>query len=522
MARRAGLLIPLFSMPSSASWGIGEIGDVRHVVKWLAGAAQTVLQLLPLNAMAQGQHSPYSATSALALDPIFISLDSVPEFSAAGGELSLSSDDRDALVSVRDRAHVDYAAVRRLKELSLAAMFSRFCDQELAHGTARANAFRQFLDAERAWLDDYAMFRALQVRESGRSWTEWPAPLRDREPAALDQVRAELEREILFAVYVQWIADAQWREARRLAREFGVSLFGDLPFMVDGNSADVWVHQRSFRLDVSVGVPPDAFSAVGQDWGMPLYRWDVMAEDDFAWLRQRAVRSAALFDGYRIDHLVGFYRTYGRPLDGGPAFFSPAEESEQVALGERVLGIMREAGAEIIAEDLGIVPDFVRQSVARLGVPGFRVHRWERLWDTEGRPFRDPRDYPPLSVATSGTHDTEPLAVWWNNEPIDDKRLIDATIAEHAFDATVRDRLIETLFAAGSNLLLLPIQDVFGWRDRINEPATVNDVNWTFQLPWPCDRLDEVPEARDCQARLRRWSERYGRTGRSAIGHEII
>jgi 4-alpha-glucanotransferase len=292
--------------------------------------------------------------------------------------------------------------------------------------------------------------------------------------------------------------------------------------MVDGDSADVWARPEQFHLDVSIGAPPDAFSAEGQDWGTPLYRWDAIERDDFRWLRARARRSADLFDGYRIDHLVGFYRTYGRPKNGDPHFFTPAEAPAQLALGERVLDVFRGAGAEVIAEDLGTIPDFVRASLVRLGLPGFRVLRWERLWHVEGQPFRDPTEYPPASVATSGTHDTETLAVWWDHAPQDERaqvaalptvaRLSDGRpLATEPFNEHVRDVLIEALYAAGSDLLLLPVQDVFGWRDRINEPATVTDENWTFRLPWPVDRLDEIPEARERQETLRRWSRQYGR-----------
>jgi 4-alpha-glucanotransferase len=510
-ARRSGLLIPLFSAPSSASWGIGEIGDIAPLADWLSGAGQGVLQLLPLNEMARGQHSPYSAMSALALDPIFIQLSDVPDFTALGGEAHLAPADRDALAAARQSPHVDYATVRRLKRAALDAAFSHFCEEEWRRATPRADAFRSFVTAEESWLKDYALFHALQDREGGQPWPEWPAAVRDRHPSALAEARRDLGSRVLFYQYVQWIADEQWQKARAHAHAAGVALFGDLPFMVDGNSADVWVHQDGFRLDVSVGVPPDAFSATGQDWGMPLYNWTEMTARNFPWLRERARRSAALFDGYRVDHLVGFYRTYGRPLDGGPAFFSPPDEAAQLALGERVLAIMREPGVEIIAEDLGIVPDFVRESLARLRVPGFRVHRWEREWNAPGQPFRDPHAYPALSVATSGTHDTEPMAVWWDNAPPADKRQIDPGIAERGFDAAVRDRLLEMLFASGSDLLLLPIADVFGWRDRINEPAVVNEINWTYRLPWPCDRLDEAPEARERQGRLREWSEKYRR-----------
>src|SRR5262249_42165906 len=150
--------------------------------------------------------------------------------------------------------------------------------------------------AQREWLDDYALFRALYDRELGAPWTDWRQPLKTRDRGALEQARAELARGILYFEYLPWIAGVPGRPARHAARDNGISLFGDLPFMVDANSADVWARQHEFHMDISVGVPPDAFSATGQDWGMPLYRWDVMAGGGFAWLRSRARRSAALFD----------------------------------------------------------------------------------------------------------------------------------------------------------------------------------------------------------------------------------
>ena len=518
--RRAGLLIPLFSCPSSDSWGIGDIGDVEPITAWLADAGIGVLQLLPLNEMAPGQQSPYSAISAMAIDPIFIRVSAVPEFAALGGEAALAPADRAVLADVRGAACVDHAAVRRLKYSALRAAFERFVEAEWRHDTDRARSLRAYL-SEQAWgVEDYSLFRALHAREDERPWTEWPLDLQRREPAAIDHARRELSHEVLFFQYLQWIAGMQWRHAR--LETHGVELYGDLPFMVDGDSADVWARQHQFRLDVSVGAPPDAFSATGQDWGMPLYEWEAIAREDFHWLHERARRSADLYDGYRVDHLVGFYRTYGKPVAGGDGFFTPAAEAEQLALGERILQVLKSGGAHIIAEDLGIVPDFVRASLARCGVPGFRVFRWERDWHAPGHPFRDPSAYPRESVAASGTHDTEPLAVWWDEMPAEDKRNISALatvrrmsggadISAAPYDPVVRDVLLETLFACGSDLLLLPVQDVFGWRDRINEPATVTSGNWTFRLPWPADQLDDVPEARERKDQLRAWSARYGR-----------
>ena len=517
--RRAGLLIPLFACPSSASWGIGEIGDLRAMTSWLAGAGLHVLQLLPINEMAPGQQSPYSAISALAIDPLFISLRAVPEFAALGGEDAMSAGEKQLLESVRRAPRIQYADVRRLKQRALRNAFARFYEAEWCRDTGRARRFKAFLSEQAWWIEDYAVFRAIHAHEGEKRWTEWPEALQRREPAAIDRARRELSHEVMFQQYLQWLADTQWKEAR--ADLQGVALFGDLPFMVDGDSADVWARQDQFLLDASVGAPPDAFSATGQDWGMPVYRWDAIGAQDFRWLRERARRSADLFEGYRIDHLVGFYRTYARPRNGGDAFFTPSEQRDQEWLGERLCGLFRSAGSEVIAEDLGTVPDFVRGSLARLGIPGFRVLRWERYWHAEGQPFRDPADYPPVSVATSGTHDTEPLVVWWERASDDERHKVSAmpTIRRltggsgllHAGEPQVRDVLLEALFASGSNLLVIPVQDVFGWRDRINEPATSDDGNWMFRLPWPSDRLNDVPEACERQETLRRWAERYGR-----------
>ena len=517
--RRTGLLVPLFSAHSTASWGIGDLGDVSPLSAWLSGAGSRVLQLLPLNEMAPRQQSPYSALSGMAIDPLYIRLTEVEEFMAAGGERAMTCAARQTLDCARRSRRVDYAAVRHLKQAALSEAFGRFHDVEWSRDSNRARAFREFVTRQAWWIEDYALFRAIHAHEDERPWMDWPEPLRRRDPPAIDRVRRDLAREVMFYQYLQWLAASQWREARNAAARHGVAIFGDLPFMVDCDSADVWARQHQFRLDVSLGAPPDAFSADGQDWGMPVYQWDALAADDFRWLRDRARRGADLYDGLRVDHLVGFYRTFGRPRDGGEPFFAPADESAQVALGERVMAIFREPGTEIVAEDLGTVPDYVRDSLARIAMPGFRVLRWERSWHRDGQPFRDPLDYPAVSVATTGTHDTETLATWWDGADADERRKLanipfvqrlDPTI-ERPFDAGVRDVLLELMVASGSDLVIFPIQDVFGWRDRINEPATVDDRNWTFQLPWPSDRLTDVPEAAERQRFLRTLSERYRR-----------
>jgi 4-alpha-glucanotransferase len=172
------------------------------------------------------------------------------------------------------------------------------------------------------------------------------------------------------------------------------------------------------------------------------------------------------------------------------------------------------------------VPDFVRESLARLGVPGYKVLRWERRWHDPGQPFRDPVEYAQASVATSGTHDTEPMAIWWENAARDEREAVLAipfvrdrlddddrarARAQTGLPHVVREALLEALFAAGSNLLILPVQDVFGWRDRINQPATIGEDNWTWRLPWPTDRLQSEPQAIAVANQLKAWAERHGR-----------
>jgi 4-alpha-glucanotransferase len=270
--------------------------------------------------------------------------------------------------------------------------------------------------------------------------------------------------------------------------------------MVTLDSADVWSRREDFMLDASVGTPPDAFSETGQEWGLPPYNWDEARRNNFAWLRMRARRQANLYDGFRVDHLVGFYRTYVRPFDGRQPFFMPANEPEQIELGETVLRIIMETNADVSVEDLGTVPPFVRKSIARLGVPGYKVWRWEDS---------DPALYPALSVAMTGTHDTDTLTEWW--ETLSPEERARFGVEAERYDHNVRDRIIEKIYNAGSNLVLLPIQDVFGWRDRINLPATVGERNWTYVLPWPSDTATNQPDAIECANRLAALSSQTGR-----------
>jgi 4-alpha-glucanotransferase len=515
--RHAGVLLPLFSAVFADGWGIGEIPDLVPLSAWLRSAGLDWLLMLPVNEMAiGGQHSPYSTVSAMAIDPIFLRLAEVPEFAAAGGEVSLSTEDQRLLGEVRQAGQIPYDDVRRLKQAALRAAFERF-DREHPEGeTPRAQAFAAFAARESDWLEDYTLFRALRDRFEAKPWWEWPDDLAARRPSALSVARRSVQRELRYHAWLQWLADEQWQRARAAC---GLKLFGDLPFVVGADSADVWAYQHIFARDLSVGTPPDAFSADGQDWGLPAYRWDVVEQNDFAWLRSRARRGTELFDGYRVDHVIGFYRTYVRDAEGRGRF-TPDDPAAQQALGRKVLQVFQSSGAAILAEDLGTVPVFLRESLLELGVPGYKVVRWERAWDDPGKPFLDLRTYAPLSVTTTGTHDTESLAEWWDQAPPDERAEMlrvpglaeRALTPDRAYDDEVRDALLEAIYHAGSNLVLLPIQDIFGWRERVNVPGTVGGGNWTWRLPFPVGDLLTRGDAAERAAFLRRLGLASGRT----------
>lgn len=471
MRRQSGIAVPLFSLVSNRGWGIGEFIDLAEFAAWLVEAGQSAVQLLPIHEMPPIETSPYSAMTAMALDPIYLSVPDVPDFGALGGDEALDAADRAEIARLRQSPRIEYAAVRRMKERWLRRAFDRFLKMEVARGSPRAVRFDQFTATQAWWLDEYTLFRALHARHDEQPWTTWPEPLARFDAAAVGQARAALHSEITYRAYLQWLTHEQWSEARR--RAWPVRVFGDLPFMISANSPDVWARQREFRFDATIGVPPDAFSETGQDWGLPPWRASVMSEWGFGWMRNRARRYAGLYDGYRIDHLVGLYRMYVRPIDKSrPAFFDPAEEPAQLQLGETLVHVLGGTGGtpEVFAEDLGSIPAFVRESMVRLKLPGLKVLRWEKHWDREGQPPIDPATFPARSVATTGTHDIEPLAA----------------TAEGASEEQ-RKAVLQSLLSAGSSLTLIPVQDLFGWTDRINTPAVVDDINWTWRLPWTVD-----------------------------------
>ena len=510
--RRAGVLIPLFSLRSDEGFGLGEIPDLRAYAEWAADAGLSVVQLLPVAAVNPGETSPYSAATAFAIDPAYLGLSECEDFAAIGGVAALSDGDRQLLDDVRATPTVDWARLRPLKERATHASFDHFLEKEWKKRTKRQKELAAFRKENAAWLDDFALFWVLHGKFQTH-WKDWDEPLADRKPVALAKATREHKDELLYVAWQQWQLDEQWRRAREHANARGVELMGDLPFVMAGDSADVWKDRQLFKPGKRVGVPPDALCADGQDWGLPLYDWAALAKTDFAWMHRRAARAGRMYGLYRVDHVIGMYRTFFRSENGKSSGFSPTDEEDQIQLGETLLSIMGAYG-EVIAEDLGLLPEFLRPSLSRLRLPGYRVLRWEKedVW-RDGRcqsDFRDPAGWPAISVATSGTHDTETQAAWYDQLSPDQRRDLFrlpgfANLDPHRpFHDEARDALLVSLYGADSELCLLPFQDLLGHREQVNVPGTVNDRNWTYRMPMTIQALrgDEPT-----MARLRQLSE---------------
>lgn len=503
--RAAGVALPLSSLRDERDVGSGEILDLVPFIDWLDHWHQRVVQLLPINEASPGEASPYSSLSAFAIDPTYIAATRIidVERSAAAQAWLASSEVSEDTHRWRGTRQLQREPVYAFKIRLLEFGFHEFEAQ--GSGEPRRRDFERFRKRHAWWLDDYALFRALKEEEHWAGWEHWPLALQRRDPQALGRAAAALETRRRFFQYVQWIAAEQWAAVRAHAHARNVAIKGDLPFACGRDSADVWAHQNLFDLTSSAGAPPDDFSATGQAWGLPLYNWAAMRAANYTWWRQRARQARMLYDIFRIDHVVGLYRTYAIPEQpGGTDGFVPRDEDAQRTQGEELLrAVLAEAGgaATVAAEDLGTVPDWVRQSLIRLAIPGYKVFRWEK----RAGEYLDPRMYPALSIATTGTHDTNTLAAWWDELRGDERvavlRALDGSApacdpATLAWVPEIHLSLLRRLYESGSVLTIIPIQDLFGWVDRINTPATTGGVNWTYRLPMEIGALDKAPAIR--------------------------
>ena len=479
--RRYGLLLHISSLPSA--WGIGDLGPAAHAfAESLAAAGASLWQFLPLNPTSTYiGNSPYSSPSAFAGNPLFIS----PEFLLRDGwlrqeELEASLGLLPEGGSCRDR--VDFDAVTLHREALFELAFARAESFLPEHGD-----FQRFCREHAYWLHDYARFVSIKRSENGRAWVEWPEGLRWRWAEALHAWDAEAGRPMLKEKFIQYLFFSQWRQLREACAALGLSLLGDVPIYVTHDSADVWANPHYFKLagdgmpESVSGVPPDYFSETGQRWGSPVYRWDRMREDNFAWWKQRLGHTLLLADRARLDHFRGFC-----------AFWDIPAQEETAVCGQWVQAPARELYAALrecfgalpfLAEDLGLITDDVRDVMAAFHLPGMHVLQFAFGGEEMAESSDIPHAHKRKSFVYTGTHDNQPSRAWFAGARPQERRNFCDYLGRVPEEAEAAPALIRLAFASVADWAVLPVQDALnlGGASRMNTPGTVAG-NWGWRM----------------------------------------
>lgn len=468
--RLSGTLLHPTALPGSH--GIGALGsEARAFVDFLAKAGQGVWQILPLGPTNFGD-SPYNALSAFAGNPLLLDLPTLAQWG------DLSADDLAGGPAAGNR--VDFPAVYRFKGERIA----RAADNFFGHASPdRHNDFARFCRAQSDWLDDYALFAALRSHFGSRSWQQWPTPLRQRNPAALKDWGLKLAREIAAEQYRQYAFVTQWNELKDYAGRKGVRLFGDLPIFVALDSADVWANQSLFRLDndgrpvVVAGVPPDYFSATGQRWGNPLYRWETHRADGFTWWLARFRHELQRADLVRIDHFRGFEACWEIPANEPTAVNGSWRQAPGAELFRRLHSVSPQL--PIVAEDLGVITPEVEKLRHEFGFPGMKILQF--AFDSgPGNPYL-PHNYETGCVVYTGTHDNATTCGWWN--ALEDSQRKQVAVCLGKPHPEIPWDLIRLAMASVARLCIIPCQDLLELDDsaRFNRPGEANG-NWQWRL----------------------------------------
>lgn len=454
LIRRSGVLVPLFSVWSKKSVGIGELGDIKLLVDWCKKTGNSILQLLPMNDVGH-TNCPYDATSSFAIEPSYITLEDI----APAHKHYI----RDEIAELKKRypcgsGRIDYK-IKKEKLRILKEMF-----KEVDDGDSRE--YKEFCDENRYWLDDYALFKALKAHTDSAEWYDWDEGYKYRDPEILGDFKKRHERDVHFFKWVQWQLYKQFVSAKSYAKSKGIFIKGDLPILISGDSADVWAHQEFFKLDFEAGAPPDMYCAKGQRWGMPTYDWPKIAENGYQYLIEKLQYAENFYDILRVDHVAGLFRIWAIPHSdpvenvGLGGFFDPQNESEWEGHGRTILSTMlNDTHMLLCAEDLGIVPDSCKKAMWEFGIPGNDVQRWVKDWAIR-HDFLSPQEFRFLSVAMLSTHDTTNAAAWWADEAgTVDEGLIQRKCNERGFDFNMlKERLFNLNKSRNGRLR---------WHDRV-------------------------------------------------------
>lgn len=469
MKRSAGILCHISSLPSK--YGIGTMGRAAYeFADFLSRAHQTYWQVLPLGPTGYGD-SPYQVSSAFAGNPYFIDLEMLVE----DGLLFLEEIDS---IDWGDNAScVDYEKIYEHRSEVLHLAFQRGFERDF-------QAVNCFLEENKEWLETYALFCAVKSHFHMRCWDTWDDDIRFRTEEGVEKYCSLLKEEINYNIYVQYLFFSQWTRLHHHITSLGIRMIGDIPIYVPYDSADVWANPELFQLDVQrrptavAGVPPDYFSALGQLWGNPLYDYQRMEEDGFAWWKKRIAAAAKLFDVIRIDHFRGIESYWSVPFGAENAVNGCWVQGPGMALVNAIKSVSDKIS--IIAEDLGMMTPAVKQLLSSSGFPGMRVMQFGLAPHDDS--MHRPHNCSKHSVFYTGTHDNDTLQGWLNTAPAEE-----VSFAVDYLNLSEREGLCFGLargvWASVADLAIVQIQDVLALPSefRMNIPGTASG-NWCFRL----------------------------------------
>ena len=496
--RASGLLLHITSLPSP--YGIGDLGVGAYgFADFLVEAGQSIWQVLPLNPTDPvAYNSPYGSNSALAGNPLMISPDSLVD------EGLLSCDDLEPRPDFPE-GRVDFSSVIEYKGRLLDRAYKNF------RGTGERGEFDAFCSINSHWLEDYALFAALKAEAGGAVWSSWADDLRDRKDAALEEAHMRLAGAKEKQKFIQFLFYRQWHALKRYCNERRVDLFGDVPIYVSYDSVDVWTTPDIFKLkedkspEFVSGVPPDYFSKTGQLWGSPVYDWDVLKEQDFAWWVRRMHHNFSLFNLMRIDHFRGFAAYWEVPADHKTAVHGKWVDVPGMEFFDVLMSKVPADG--IVAEDLGVITDDVLAIMNKFGFPGMKVLQFGFGGNLDENPYT-PRNHSENSVVYTGTHDNNTTRGWFESEAKKAEKIaLNEYVEREVTPETASGVLIDLALHSAARTAVIPLQDVLNLpaEFRMNCPGR-GEGNWEW-------RLEPGALTEQIAAGLRRLAEDSGRTG---------
>ena len=466
--RKCGVLMPISSLPSR--FGIGGFSkEAYDFVDFLAAGGQSLWQILPLGPTGYGD-SPYQSFSTFAGNPYYISLDKLIEEGLLTEQECENCDYGD------NPEYVNYEKIYNTRFKLLRMAFDRANINE-------NDEYKSFVEENREWLKDYAMYMAIKDSKKGIAWIEWDEDIRLRKPEAMAYYEKELENDINFYSYQQYLFATQWAALKAYANKKGVEIVGDIPIYVAFDSSDTWANPELFQLDEEniptgvAGCPPDAFSATGQLWGNPLYRWDYHEQTGFAWWIRRLAYCFKIYDVVRIDHFRGFDEYWAIPYGDETAEFGRWEKGPGYALFEAVKKAL--GNRPVIAEDLGFLTPSVLKLVKKTGYPGMKILQF--AFDPREESDYLPHNYTNNSVVYTGTHDNDTVNGWLAALGRKDLAFAKKYIGVKR-TSDICYNLVRMALASVSDTAIIPLQDYLelGSEARINTPSTLGG-NWEWR-----------------------------------------